>query len=285
MSGFKWKYTMEDHSTLSQVNTKWKRSKMMGGSALWTGLVCVTCRVDYIKIVKELTVEFYTTLYSKTWDWTPKHSTLLLIRAILILPKNRKLNWIDKTPGSKPWTLPRRKGDGPLETRVHQTQRVVQCGRPSWVTFTPARVLPSFPPTDQGHAICKWISTERSVVHWTKYRNWVKNENKIYSEEYLCAWLTHSSFSLRHPPWEQGGRRAIVTSRYLVQVTLPSSRAGQGHTGQSILSNYAPEVCSRLQTTQYEGIIITSLFCPQPCIFQIRQDNCFVLRNLKLEFV
>lgn len=29
-----------------------------------------------------------------------------------------------------------------------------------------------------------------------------------------------------------------------------------------------PEVCSRLQTTQYEGITITSLFCPQPCIFR-----------------
>jgi len=67
-----------------------------------------------------------------------------------------------------------------------------------------------------------------------------------------------------------------------VQDALPSSRAGQGHTEQSILSNYAPEVCSRFQTTQYEGIIITSLFCPQPCIFQIRQDNCFVLRKLKL---
>lgn len=29
-----------------------------------------------------------------------------------------------------------------------------------------------------------------------------------------------------------------------------------------------PKVCSHLQTTQYEGIIITSLFCPQPCIFR-----------------
>lgn len=28
-----------------------------------------------------------------------------------------------------------------------------------------------------------------------------------------------------------------------------------------------PAVCSRFHTTQYEGIIITSLFCPQPCIF------------------
>lgn len=44
-----------------------------------------------------------------------------------------------------------------------------------------------------------------------------------------------------------------------------------------------PAVCSHLQTTQYEGIIITSLFCPQPCVFQISQDNCFVLRKMKLE--
>lgn len=56
--------------------------------------------------------------------------------------------------------------------------------------------------TDQGHTIFKWISTERSVVHRTKYHNWVKKENKIYSEEYLCAWLTHSSLSLISPTWK-----------------------------------------------------------------------------------
>lgn len=66
---------------------------------------------------------------------------------------------------------------------------------------------------------------------------WVKNENKIYSEEF-CAWLTHSSFPQGRLPPEQGGRPAIVPPQHLVQVTLPPPpRAGQGHTEQSILNN------------------------------------------------
>jgi len=176
-------------------STKWKRSKTMGGSALWTGLVHVTFRVYYIKIVLRVNSGIlHHSLYSKTWDWTPKQSTLLLIRAILILPKNRRqLNWIGN---SRVKTMNFPQAERSEATRALDTKSGTRKAS-RWVTFAPARSLPSFPLTDQGHAICKWISTERSVVHWTKYRNWVKNENKIYSEEYLCAWLTHSSFSLR----------------------------------------------------------------------------------------
>lgn len=124
-------------------STKWKRSKTMGGSALWTGLVHVIFRVDCIKIVWRVNSGIlHHSLYSKTWDWTPKQSTLLLIRAILILPKNRRqLNWIDNSR-VKTTNFPQVwKGAGP---GTHRTPRVART-RP--LGESPSHPRGHFPPS------------------------------------------------------------------------------------------------------------------------------------------
>lgn len=92
-------YNVKNHLTLSQVKYKVEKSKKMGGSALWTGPMHGTLRVYKIKIVLKVNSGIlHHHIYSKTWDWTSKQSTLLLIRAILILPKKRRqLNWINNS--------------------------------------------------------------------------------------------------------------------------------------------------------------------------------------------
>lgn len=134
----------------------------------------------------------FSPLNSKTWDWTSKQSTLLFIRAILTLPKNRrKLNWTNSRVKNINFPQSKRRLIKHIILRVLQNDNSQQTSH-FYISKKVTYLLPLL--TDQGHTIFKWISTERSVVHWTKYHNWVKNENKIYSEEYLCAWLTHSSF-------------------------------------------------------------------------------------------
>lgn len=71
------------------------------------------------------------------------------------------------------------------------------------------------------------------------------------------------AFSYFHPPREQDGCKQSP-----VQTVLHPCKASQGHINKASSATLVPEVCSHLQTTQYEGIIITSLFCPQPCIFR-----------------
>lgn len=66
------------------------------------------------------------------------------------------------------------------------------------------------------------------------------------------------------PSTSRARRMQIVT---YVTVLHPC-KASQGHINKASSATLVPEVCSHLQTTQYEGIIITSLFCPQPCIFR-----------------
>lgn len=144
-------------------------------------------------------------MYSKTWDWTSKQSTLLHIRAILILPTNRRqLNWINNFRVKKINFL-NKKGDG------SQTHRVLQNNSQQTSHFyISKKSLLSFPfSLIKGHTIFKWISTERSVVHWTKYHNWVKNENKIYREEYLTCMVYTLKFLLNFI--YQGRCRQIFT--------------------------------------------------------------------------
>lgn len=97
-----------------------------------------------------------------------------------------------------------------------QTRNVPQAGRSRTTPHPTPRVAGARPlgeppshPHPGGH-----FSPSLSLIKATLFANeyllrdqlcigqstakWVKNENKIYSEEF-CAWLTHSSFPLRLP--------------------------------------------------------------------------------------
>ena len=79
----------------------------------------------------------------------------------------------------------------------------------------------------------------------------------------------HTQASQVHPPQEQG--RPQMDSYLLIpcgEHILPPVKPVKVTFNKASSATIVPEVCSHLQTTQYEGIIITSLFCPQPCIFR-----------------
>lgn len=181
--------------TFFQVKYKVEKEQKDGGSALWTGLMHVTFRVYEIKIV--LRIKNSGTLHHYILKPEIGHQNSQLCYSSEQFWYFLKIedNSTELTPGSKTLIFPNQKGDRSL-TLYQECCRKTNSQQMShfYISKKVIFLLPFL--TDQGHTIFKWISTERSVVHWIKYHNWVKNENKIYSEEYLCAWLTHSSFSI-----------------------------------------------------------------------------------------
>lgn len=124
--------------------------------------------------------------------------------------------------------------------------------------------------TDQGHTIFKWISTERSVVHWTKYHNWVKKwKQNLQWRILMCMAYTLQLFS--------------PTLGQCVDYILHFCRASQGHVSWSILSNYSAWSVQPFTDHSIWGHYYNQPLLPTTLHFQIRQDNCFVWRKPKLE--
>lgn len=122
-------------------STKWKRRKATGGSVLWTGLMRVTFRVYYIKIVLRVNSGILHHSILKPEIGHQSSQLCYLSEQFWSFLKTEDNSIELVTPGSKPWTFPRRKGAGP---HAHRTRRVART-RP--LGESPSHPRGHFPPS------------------------------------------------------------------------------------------------------------------------------------------